>query len=31
MADSPFIVDVTRENYAQVMEVSFQVPVLVDF
>jgi putative thioredoxin len=31
MADSPFIVDVTRENYAQVMEASFQVPVLVDF
>ena len=31
MADSPFIIDVTRENYAQVMEASFQVPVLVDF
>ena len=31
MADSPFIVDVTRENYAQVMETSFKVPVLVDF
>jgi putative thioredoxin len=31
MAESPFIVDVTRENYAQVMEASFQVPVLVDF
>ena len=31
MADSSFIVDVTRENYAQVMEASFQVPVLVDF
>ena len=31
MDDSPFIVDVTRENYAQVMEASFQVPVLVDF
>jgi putative thioredoxin len=31
MADSPFIVDVTRENYAQVMEASFQVPVLLDF
>ena len=31
MADSPFIIDVTRENYAQVMEASFKVPVLVDF
>ena len=31
MADTPYIVDVTRENYAQVMEASFQVPVLVDF
>ena len=31
MADSPFIVEVTRDNYAQVMEASFQVPVLVDF
>jgi putative thioredoxin len=31
MADSPFIIDVTRENYAQVMEASFQVPVLLDF
>ena len=31
MADSPFIIDVTRENYAQVMEASFEVPVLVDF
>ena len=31
MADSRFIIDVTRENYAQVMEASFQVPVLVDF
>ena len=31
MADSPYIVEVTRENYAQVMEASFQVPVLVDF
>ena len=31
MADSPFIVEVTRENYAQVMEASFQVPVLIDF
>jgi putative thioredoxin len=31
MADSPFIIDVTRENYQQVMEASFQVPVLLDF
>ena len=31
MADSTFIVEVTRDNYAQVMEASFQVPVLVDF
>ena len=31
MADSPFIIDVTRENYAQLMETSFEVPVLLDF
>ena len=31
MAESPFIIDVTRENYAQVMEASFKVPVLLDF
>ena len=31
MADSPFIVDVTRENFQQVMEASFKVPVLLDF
>ena len=31
MADSPYIVEVTRENYQQVMEASFQVPVLLDF
>lgn len=31
MVDSAFIIDVTRENYAQVMEASFKVPVLVDF
>ena len=31
MADSPFIIEVTRENYQQVMEASFQVPVLLDF
>ena len=30
-ADSPFIIEVTRENYQQVMETSFQVPVLMDF
>ena len=31
MADSPHIVEVTRENYAAVMEASFRVPVLLDF
>ena len=31
MADSPFIVDVTKENYQQLMEASFKVPVLLDF
>jgi putative thioredoxin len=31
MAESPFIIDVTRENYQQLMEASFKVPVLVDF
>ena len=31
MADSPFIVDVTRENFEQVIQTSFQVPVLLDF
>ena len=31
MADSPFIIDVTRGNYQQVMEASFKVPVLRDF
>lgn len=31
MADSPYIIDVTRENYAQVMKASFEVPVLIDF
>jgi putative thioredoxin len=31
MAGSPFIIDVTRDNYAQVMEASFKVPVLLDF
>ena len=31
MADSPFIIDVTRENYREVMEASVKVPVLLDF
>ena len=31
MADSPFIVDVTRDNFRGVMETSFKVPVLLDF
>ena len=31
MADSPYIVDVTRDNFADLMEASFQVPVLMDF
>ncbi|MDH3362278.1 MAG: thioredoxin [Gammaproteobacteria bacterium] len=31
MADSPFIIDVTQENYQQLMETSFKVPVLLDF
>jgi putative thioredoxin len=31
MADSPFSIDVTRDNYQQVMEASFRVPVLLDF
>ena len=31
MADSPYIVEVTRENYSQIMEASFEVPVLLDF
>ena len=31
MADSPFIIDVTRDNFQQVMEASFRVPVLLDF
>ncbi len=31
MTDSPFIIEVTRENYQQVMEASFDVPVLLDF
>ncbi len=31
MAESPFIIDVTRDNFPQVMETSFKVPVLIDF
>ena len=31
MADSPYIIEVTRDNYAEVMEASFRVPVLLDF
>ena len=31
MADSPFIIEVTRENFQRVMEASFKVPVLLDF
>ena len=31
MADSPYIVDVTRDTFQQVMETSFEVPVLMDF
>ncbi len=31
MAESPFIIDVTRDNYQQVMEASSRVPVLLDF
>jgi putative thioredoxin len=31
VANSPYIIDVTRENYSEVMEASFRVPVLLDF
>ena len=31
MAESQFIIEVTRDNFEQVMEASFKVPVLVDF
>lgn len=31
MAESPYIIDITRENYAEVMKASFEVPVLIDF
>ena len=31
MADSPYVVEVNRENYQEIMEASFKVPVLLDF
>ena len=31
MAESPYIIDVTRENFQELMEASFEVPVLLDF
>jgi len=31
MADTPYVIEVTRENYREVMEASFRVPVLMDF
>lgn len=31
MTDSSFIIDVTAENFDEVMQTSFRVPVLVDF
>ena len=31
MNDSPFIIEVSRENYADVMDASFRVPVVLDF
>ena len=31
MSNAPYIVDVTTDNFAEVMQASFQVPVLVDF
>lgn len=31
MADSPYIVEVTRDNFKYLMDTSFEVPVLVDF
>lgn len=31
MANSQFIIDVTRDNYAEVMAASYEVPVLLDF
>ncbi len=31
MADSPYIIDVTRDNLAELMEASARLPVLIDF
>lgn len=31
MTDSPFIIDVTQQNYDDVIKTSFEVPVLLDF
>lgn len=31
MADSPYIFDATAQNFQQIMDSSFQVPILVDF
>ena len=31
MTDTPFTIDVTQENYAEVIETSFKMPVLLDF
>lgn len=31
MADSPYIIDVSKQNYAELMEASFRVPVVLDF
>ncbi len=31
MADSPYIFDANAQNFQQVMESSYQVPILVDF
>jgi putative thioredoxin len=31
VTDSPFIVEVTADNFAEIMQASFQVPVLMDF
>ena len=31
MTDSPFIIDVTQQNYDEVMKTSFKVPLLLDF
>jgi putative thioredoxin len=31
MSDSPFIIDVTGQNYDEVIKTSFEIPVLLDF